>query len=104
MAGTVHEDRSDADFPCSTRNDSTLDEVEIGVGEPVLVGAGINSTILFVPITTVSYTVVSVNVSVVDVCVTGTACSGSTRAKIKYTTTKAIVLTLETRSRGKVIE
>ncbi len=54
---------------------STLDRVETAIDKavPAPVGAGINSTILFVPSTTASYTAVSVNVF--DVCVTSTACN-----------------------------
>lgn len=61
--------------PVAQSKMSTLDRVEIAIGKavPVPVGAGINSTISFVPSTTASYTAASVNVF--DVCVTGTACN-----------------------------
>ncbi len=64
---------------------STLVKVEIGLGGPVL--AGINSTTLFVPTTTASYTSVSAD----DVCVTGTAYSGSERARVKSKMIKGII-------------
>lgn len=64
---------------------STLVKVEIGLGGPVL--AGINSTMLFVPTTTASYTVVSVD----DVCVTGIAYSGSARVRKRSERIKAII-------------
>ena len=54
---------------------STFVKVETGVGGPVL--AGINSTTLFVPITTASY----ISASADDDCVTGTAYNGSARAR-----------------------
>ena len=64
---------------------STFVKIESGLGMPVL--AGINSTRLFVP-TTASYTIVSAD----DVCVTGTAYSGSARTRKKSEMPRGIIL------------
>lgn len=64
-------------FPGAQLTISTFVKVEIGLSTPVL--AGINSTMLFVPTTTASYASVSAD----DFCVTGTAYSGSERARKK---------------------
>ena len=65
---------------------STFVRMKIGLGKPVR--AGINSTTSSVPTTTASY----MSVSVDDVRVTGTAYSGSTRAKAKNTTIKDVIV------------